>query len=198
MRTVCLSGFAVAFFVLFVGCHTVDTNGEILPYPDKNHEKQNLSSNPGKDSLNDMSKPDTFHTTYLPERFTGFVSDARGLVNTQNGLIYFNLPANTNAEIGDRVLLTYSIVFESYPGQATADTAEIISPPKEENQSYSEKEAIQLAFEEIDLDSSTSISPIMDYIYVERTDYNGDEDKWTISMNVHNEMMFIEIEKASH
>ncbi len=145
--------FCYCFFVL-VGCHTVDTNGETPPNPDKKHEKQNLSSKPGTDSLNDMNQLDTFHTTYLPEHFTGFVSDTRGLVNTLNGLISFNLPANTNAEVGDRVLLTYSIVFESYPGQATADTAEIISPPKEENQSYSEKEAIQLAFEEIDLDLS--------------------------------------------
>ncbi|WP_078393541.1 hypothetical protein [Shouchella patagoniensis] len=135
-----------------------------------------------------QTQPSSLTNYESSSNFTGFVIktfDSSALVYTEESSLISFKALEANAEIGDRIDIKYDEVEASFPGQATAISSKVVSPPKPDGATYTEKEAINLAYQEI-----AHIPPAdeyLDYRYVIYTNYQGDTDKWLISIFIYGE-----------
>ncbi|WDF05724.1 hypothetical protein [Shouchella hunanensis] len=133
---------------------------------------------------NGVSLEDCEHsslTDYSPTCFTGFVTENR-LISTENDLITFTNLIRS-AEIGDRVFVEYTDVKESYPASADAIFSEIVSPPKPEGATYSEKEAIQQALLYYNEQNRQPESDPVSFPVIHFSTYHDETDTWVITIN---------------
>ncbi|GAF11351.1 hypothetical protein JCM19045_447 [Bacillus sp. JCM 19045] len=116
-------------------------------------------------------------TDYAPTCFTGFVTENQLISDGINGLISFS-GLNHSIEIGDRIDVVYFLVRESYPASSDAHFSKIITPPKPEGASLSEKEAIQTAIARYhEHYPETDFPPIITF-----TSYRASDDVWDITI----------------
>ncbi|WP_054703620.1 hypothetical protein [Bacillus sp. JCM 19041] len=135
-----------------------------------------------------QSQPSSLTNYESSSPFTGFVIEtfeSSALVYTEEGSLISFKDIEANAEIGDRIDIQYDEVGASFPGQATARSSEVVSLKKPDGATYTEKEAINLAYQEI-----AHLPPAeehLDYRYVTYTEYQEDTDKWLISIFIYGE-----------
>lgn len=120
-------------------------------------------------------------TDYSPACFTGYVIENR-LISTENDLITFTNLIRS-AEIGDRVSVEYTDVKESYPASATAVSSKVVSPPKTDGATYSEKEAIQQALLYYNKQNRQPESDPVAFPVIHFSTYHDETDTWIITIN---------------
>lgn len=140
--------------------------------------------------LSNEGNRDTSGDTYTSlqhEPFTGFVmdvSDSSALVSSPNGLTFFS-NITSDVQVGDRLIISHGEVRESFPAQADGKSSEVVSPPKPDSATYSEKEAIQEALRKAH--ELPAGDEHLDYRYVTFTDYVAEEDVWEITIQIYGE-----------